>query len=88
GLVDEHALADALRSGQLRGAACDVLAEEPPGADHPLLDAPRVLLSPHVGYLSASSMRRYAEVPARNVIELLERDVPLTPVATQGVRGE
>lgn len=82
-LVDEDALAAALHEGHLRGAACDVLADEPPTATHPLLRAPRTLLTPHVGYLSASSMRRYAETPARNVVELLERGEPGNPVALQ-----
>ncbi|NJC74072.1 C-terminal binding protein [Planosporangium thailandense] len=84
GLVDEAALLDALRTGRLAGAACDVLVQEPPAADDPMLGAPGILLSPHVAYLSASALRRYAEVPARNVIAFLDHGAPLNPVVSPG----
>jgi D-3-phosphoglycerate dehydrogenase len=51
-LVDEAALADALESGQLAGAALDVFATEPLPADSPLLSAPNTLFSPHVAAYS------------------------------------
>ena len=49
GLIDETALADALREGRLAGAGLDAFVEEPLPAGHALLDRPNVLLSPHVG---------------------------------------
>jgi len=61
GLVDEEALARALDSGHLAGAALDVLAEEPPSPDHPLLGREDVVLTPHVGASSHEAQRNVAE---------------------------
>jgi phosphoglycerate dehydrogenase-like enzyme len=49
GIVDENALIEALSSGHLAGAGLDVLSEEPPLADHPLLKMDKVLVTPHSG---------------------------------------
>ena len=57
GLVDDAALADALESGHLAGAALDVLTEEPPSKDHPLLLRDDVILTPHLGASSHEAQR-------------------------------
>ena len=49
GIIDEQALADALREGHIAGAAVDVFTKEPPPPDHPLLGAPNMVLTPHLG---------------------------------------
>lgn len=58
GLVDEHALAEALVDGAIAGAAVDVLTTEPPEPTNPLLAAPNLLFSPHVAWYSAGSELR------------------------------
>ncbi len=54
-LVDIAAMTDRLRSGRLGGAAFDVLDEEPPSPEHPLLSAPNVILTPHAAWYSQES---------------------------------
>lgn len=49
GVIDEHALAEAVRGGHLAGAGLDVFAEEPAPADHPLRSVGQVVLTPHLG---------------------------------------
>ena len=52
GIVDEHALLAAIQSGRLSGAALDTFVDEPLPAEHPLVREERILLSPHVAWLS------------------------------------
>src|SRR5204863_5351392 len=70
GIVDEIALADALRSGQVGGAGIDVFEDEPP-AGSPLLDAPNTLLTPHLGASTAEAQVLVAEEVADQVIDVL-----------------
>lgn len=71
GLVDEPALADALRSGHLGGAALDVLSQEPPPADHPLLadDIPNLVITPHNAWISRESRQRLLDGVVDNIRE-------------------
>ncbi|WP_328729340.1 D-2-hydroxyacid dehydrogenase family protein [Streptomyces griseoaurantiacus] len=59
GLVDQEALLTALREGSFAGAAVDVFDSEPLPADHPLRSAPRLLATPHLGYVSRANYARY-----------------------------
>ena len=68
GLVDEQALADALRAGHLGGAAFDVLSEEPPRHGNPLLaaDIPRLIITPHNAWGSREARQRIVGQLAEN----------------------
>lgn len=71
GIVDEPALAAALRSGHLGGAAIDVFGEEPlPAAPH-FAGCPNLLLTPHVAGVTAESNERVSELIATRVLEAL-----------------
>jgi phosphoglycerate dehydrogenase-like enzyme len=76
GIVDEDALADALRAGRLAGAACDVFAEEPLQPSSPLWSAPNAILTPHVAGLGPGYMERLSEIFAEN-LDRVERGLPL-----------
>lgn len=72
GLIDEAALARALASGRLGAACLDVLGEEPPAFDHPLLraDAPwagRLLVTPHLGWATVEARARLVAQAAENL---------------------
>jgi len=67
GIVDEAALADALREGRLGGAALDVFAREPLDPASPLLDLANVVLTPHVGSASLATRSRMAALAVRNL---------------------
>lgn len=70
GLVDEMALGDALRSGQIAGAGFDVATAEPLPADHPLMalcDMPNFILTPHVAWASHSAMQALADQLIGNI---------------------
>ena len=82
GLVDEAALADALRSGRIAGAATDVLTQEPPREPNPLLapDVPNLIVTPHMAWASAGAMQRLADSAIANVDAFL-RGAPVNRVA-------
>ncbi len=69
GLVDEAALADALRAGRIGGAGIDVLTAEPPNAGNVLLDPalPNLIVTPHVAWASRRAMEALAEQLTRNI---------------------
>lgn len=69
GMVDEAALAAALREGRVAGAGLDVFADEPPARDAPLLGAEAAVLTPHVAGLSREAMEAMAVISAQNALD-------------------
>jgi D-3-phosphoglycerate dehydrogenase len=89
GIVNEEALQRALADGRLAGAALDVFAQEPP-FDSPLLDAPGVVVTPHLGASTREAQVAVAVDVARQVVDVLEGrpaahpvNAPLIPPETQ-----
>jgi glycerate dehydrogenase len=72
GLVDEAALAEALRNGEIAGAGFDVLTEEPPRNGNPLLagDIPNLIVTPHSAWASREARQRIVEITAENLASL------------------
>jgi len=77
-VVNLIALADALTAGRLAGAACDVFDPEPPPPDHPILHAPNVLLSAHVGARTHEGLDRMNAV-VHDVVAVLQGRSPQYP---------
>lgn len=75
GIVDEVALANALRSGHLGAAGIDVFDEEPPGKDSPLLTCDNALLSPHIAGVTEESSERMAIASIRNALDYLDGSI-------------
>src|SRR2546421_339071 len=66
-LIHELALADALNAGRIAGAGLDVLATEPPPADHPLLRTRNCLITPHLAWATRAARLRLMKVAVENV---------------------
>lgn len=72
GLIDESALAEALRDGKIYAAGVDVLSKEPPSADNPLLTSPHIFITPHIGWATKEARRRLIDITASNIAAYLQ----------------
>lgn len=86
-LVETDAMVEALKSGKVGGYGTDVLDEEPPAADHPLLNAPNCIVTPHIGSRTYESVVRQATMSVQNLIRALNGEKPLAQVNNVSVKA-
>ena len=72
GLVNEEDLKNALVSGKIKGAAVDVVSSEPMQKDNPLLEAPNIIITPHMAWASLEARSRLVNIVADNFKAFLE----------------
>ena len=80
GLVDEEALREVLESGHLGGAATDVLAQEIPDPDHPLLKFPGFVVTPHIGANTDEALYEVGMCCVRQILDVMSGKEPEYPV--------
>jgi D-3-phosphoglycerate dehydrogenase len=81
-VLNESALVEALKSGQLRGAALDAFAEEPPGTGNPLLSLPQVIVTPHTGAHTDGATLRMGRMSVEGCLAVLRGEQPRYPVTS------
>ena len=88
GLVDEKALAEALKSKRLGGAALDVFETEPPAADHPLFSCENFIATPHLGGSTEDAQQNVALIVCEAMVEYLSTGTVRNAVNVPSVSGE
>lgn len=82
-LINEQALYQALKTDRLAGAALDAFIQEPPPADHPLLQLPNVVVTPHMGANSYEANRNMGMAAATNILAVFRGETPPSLVKCQ-----
>jgi D-3-phosphoglycerate dehydrogenase len=75
-IVEERDLIEALRLGQIQGVALDVLTDEPPAPDSPLLGLPNVIVTPHVAWYSEDAVQDLQRLAAEQALRVLSGQQP------------
>src|SRR2546422_7511509 len=88
GIVDERALADAIRAGHVAGAALDVFEQEPPPPDHPLLGLEQVIVTPHLGAATDEAQTAVALAIAEQVADALLHGIVVNAVNLPSIDAE
>jgi D-3-phosphoglycerate dehydrogenase len=86
GLLDTSALADAMRAGRVRGAALDVLEDEPPRQDNPLLSIDNIIFTPHSAALTEEALLRMGMDASEDILRVLRGEPPLNCANPQTLR--
>lgn len=76
-IIHTQDVIDALHAGKIGGYGTDVLDVEPPPPDHPMLNAPNTVITPHIGSRTFESVERQATMAARNLVLALRGETPL-----------
>jgi D-3-phosphoglycerate dehydrogenase len=87
GLLDTAALAEAMRAGRVRGAALDVLEDEPPLQDNPLLSIDNIIFTPHSAALTEEALLRMGMDASEDVLRVLRGEAPLNCANPATLRG-
>ena len=74
GVINETALKEALESGEIAGAAIDVLTSEPMREDCVLLDAPNITITPHIAWAALETRRRVIDIVVENIRRFVAGD--------------
>lgn len=85
GIVEEDALVEALRNGDIAGAGIDVFREEPPNTNHPLLERDDVILTPHIAGSTTTSAREKSRRAAENVRTVYNGEIPDSTLNLSGL---
>ena len=72
GIVDDLALLNALKNGIIRGAFVDVLSQEPPAKNHPLLKAPNIVITPHIAWTAQTTRQRLVDRASENLLAFIK----------------
>jgi D-3-phosphoglycerate dehydrogenase len=80
GIVDEAAVAEAVKAGRLAGAGLDVVVDEPLKPGHPLNGVANVILTPHMAGVTEEAMMRMAQDSAEDILRVLRGERPKFPV--------
>src|SRR3954463_1113733 len=88
GLIDEKALAEALKAKRLGGAALDVFETEPPAADHPLFSCENFIATPHLGGSTEDAQQNVAVIVCEAMVEYLSTGTIRNAVNVPSVSGE
>src|SRR3954463_5392895 len=88
GLIDEKALAEALKAKRLGGAALDVFETEPPAADHPLFSCENFIATPHLGGSTEDAQQNVAVIVCESMVEFLSTGTVRNAVNLPSVSGE